>query len=105
MTPRRILAARGGEEPGDRVAAEGRGATRGFSSFEEVALGTLGEDAIAGKAAAVSVSLGEGRVVMLGFRAQHRAQTHGTFKLVFNALMSGPPAHVAMATQEQGGGS
>ncbi|HSM06627.1 MAG TPA: M14 family zinc carboxypeptidase [Longimicrobiales bacterium] len=65
----------------------------------------LGEDAIAGKAAAVSVSLGEGRVVMLGFRAQHRAQTHGTFKLVFNALMSGPPAHEAMATQEQGGGS
>ena len=47
----------------------------------------LGEDTIAEKAAMVSVQHGQGRVVLIGFRAQHRAQTHGTFKLVFNALM------------------
>ncbi|MEJ2542000.1 MAG: peptidase M14 family protein, partial [Gemmatimonadota bacterium] len=65
----------------------------------------LGEENIAGKAAAVSVRHGQGRVVMLGFRAQHRAQTHGTFKLVFNTLVSGPPAHDAVATQDgQGAG-
>ncbi len=47
----------------------------------------LGEEAIANRAAMVSVRHGEGTIVMIGFRAQHRAQTHGTFKLVFNALV------------------
>jgi len=51
----------------------------------------IGEQVIAGKAAMVSVQMGRGRVVMVGFRPQHRAQTHGTFKLVFNALLGGAP--------------
>jgi hypothetical protein len=50
----------------------------------------LGEQVIARKAAAVSVKLGQGKVVLIGFRPQHRDQTHGTFKLVFNALLNGP---------------
>jgi len=47
----------------------------------------LGEQVIAKKAAMVAVEVGKGRVVMIGFQPQHRAQTHGTFKLVFNALV------------------
>ena len=50
----------------------------------------LGEDALVRKAAMVSVEFGQGKVALIGFRAQHRAQTHGAFKLVFNALLSGP---------------
>jgi hypothetical protein len=50
----------------------------------------LGERVIAKKAAAVSVKHGAGKVVLIGFRPQHRGQTHGTFKLVFNALLNGP---------------
>lgn len=38
------------------------------------------------KAAVVEFKLGRGRVVLIGFRAQHRAQPHRTFKLLFNAL-------------------
>jgi hypothetical protein len=52
----------------------------------------LGEQVIAKKAAVVSVKHGDGTVVLIGFRPQHRDQTHGTFKLVFNALLYGQTA-------------
>jgi glutamine amidotransferase-like uncharacterized protein len=52
----------------------------------------LGEQVIAKKAAAVAVRHGAGTVVLIGFRPQHRDQTHGTFKLVFNALLHRRPA-------------
>lgn len=49
----------------------------------------VGEKAILGKPAVVDVSLGKGRVVLFGFGAQNRAQTWGTFKLLFNAILCG----------------
>ncbi|MGQ0767190.1 MAG: M14 family metallopeptidase [Gemmatimonadota bacterium] len=48
-----------------------------------------GAGAIAGKAAAIEAPLGKGRVFMFGFRPQYRGQSHGTFKLIFNALLAG----------------
>jgi hypothetical protein len=56
----------------------------------------LGEEAIARKAAVVSLRHGQGRVVLIGFRAQHRAQTHGTFKFLFNTLVNGPTEPMVM---------
>ena len=47
----------------------------------------VGEEQIAGTAGMISVGYGKGSVVLFGFRPQHRAQTHGTFKLFFNALI------------------
>ena len=47
----------------------------------------VGEDQIARTAGMISAGYGEGSVVLFGFRPQHRAQTHGTFKLFFNALV------------------
>ena len=66
----------------------------------------LGEQVIAKKAAAVAVKYGSGRVVLIGFRPQHRDQTHGTFKLVFNALLSAPAGRrVAHVSSGRRGGS
>jgi hypothetical protein len=59
----------------------------------------LGEQVIAKKAAAVSVKHGAGKVVLIGFRPQHRDQTHGTFKMVFNALFNGPSPAATTTTQ------
>ena len=48
-----------------------------------------GASQIAGKAAAISASVGRGRIVMFGFRPQHRGQSYGTFRMLFNALLTG----------------
>ncbi len=47
----------------------------------------IGEEHITKKAGMVVAKKGEGRVVLIGFRTQNRSQTHGTFKLLFNALL------------------
>jgi hypothetical protein len=49
----------------------------------------LGERTLAGRAAVVDASIDKGRVVLLGFRTQHRGQSHGTFKLLFNSILLG----------------
>jgi hypothetical protein len=51
----------------------------------------LGESKIAGKGALVEAGHGRGRVVLIGFRSQFRAQPYGTFKVLFNALLPARP--------------
>ena len=45
-----------------------------------------GEDKLKDKIALASVSLGKGRIVLFGFRPQHRGQTWGTFPFIWNAI-------------------
>jgi hypothetical protein len=45
-----------------------------------------GGERLENRAAAVSFTYGKGRLIMLGFRPQHRAQTEGTFKMLFNSI-------------------
>jgi hypothetical protein len=45
-----------------------------------------GVDRLEKRAAAVATTFGKGKLVLLGFRPQHRAQTPATFPFVFNAL-------------------
>ena len=46
----------------------------------------LGEEKIRGRIALAEVQVGKGRVVLFGFRPQHRGQTWGTFAFIWNAL-------------------
>jgi hypothetical protein len=45
-----------------------------------------GEEYMSGRAAVVAVETNPGKVVLFGIRPQHRAQTHATLPLLFNAL-------------------
>jgi hypothetical protein len=58
-----------------------------YPNSDVVASGWLkGEELMSGRAAVVSVDMNPGRVVLFGLRPQHRAQTHATFPMLFNAL-------------------
>ncbi len=46
----------------------------------------IGEGKVASTIAMLSAEYGKGKAVLIGFRPQHRAQTHGTYKLLFNSL-------------------
>jgi zinc carboxypeptidase len=48
----------------------------------------IGEKYMNGKSAALDVQLDSGHVVLLGFRPEWRGQPFGTFKVIFNALLS-----------------
>jgi hypothetical protein len=47
----------------------------------------LGEDVLARKAAVVDVTHKKGHIILIGIRCQHRAQSHGTYKFLLNALL------------------
>jgi hypothetical protein len=49
----------------------------------------MGERYLYNKAAVIEASVDKGRVVLLGFRVQHRGQPHATFKLLFNSIYLG----------------
>jgi hypothetical protein len=53
-----------------------------------------GGELIADKPAIVEVQYGDGRIILLGFAVQHRGQPHGTFRLLFNSILSSTMAEM-----------
>jgi len=47
----------------------------------------LGEDNLTRKAAVVDTKYKDGRFILIGIRSQNRAQSHGTYKFLLNALL------------------
>jgi hypothetical protein len=49
--------------------------------------GIYGEELINRKAAVLDTKYKKGHLILIGFLCQHRAQTHGTYKFMLNALL------------------
>jgi len=47
----------------------------------------LGEEVIARRAAVVDTQFKKGHIILIGFRCQFRAQSHGTYKFLLNSLL------------------
>jgi hypothetical protein len=47
----------------------------------------LGKDIISRKPAVVDTTYKKGHIILIGLRCQHRAQSHGTYKFLLNALL------------------
>jgi hypothetical protein len=54
----------------------------------------IGESYLSDRPAVLEFNIGKGKVFVLAFPAQNRAQTNGTFKFLFNAIYYGPATEV-----------
>jgi hypothetical protein len=76
------------EPTGDRVRVIAR-----YANENLLRSGWLrGEERLKNKIALAEVTIGKGRIVLFGFRPQHRGQTWGTFPFIWNAINLGATA-------------
>ncbi|MEW6747217.1 MAG: M14 family metallopeptidase [Planctomycetota bacterium] len=80
---------KGEEKPEEKVAEEAPPAVVAtYPKLNPLMSGWIENDSfLHGKAALVQATYAEGTAVLIGFPCQFRAQTHGTFKVLFNAIL------------------
>jgi hypothetical protein len=84
-----VFSIRGGKDPAVRPIAT-------FDTETPLKSGwAWGQNYLKGGIAAAEVTLGKGRVYLYGPEILHRAQPHGTFKLLFNALLESSAVRTA----------
>ncbi len=69
-------------------AGEGRAVVR-YPAHPLLSGWITGESHLVGRSALVDVPYGKGRVILIGFPAQYRSQSHGSFRYLFNAVFYG----------------
>ena len=69
----------------DISSADGGDVIRGLKG-DDALDGGSGDDWLRGRTAICEVGYGQGQMVLLGVRVQHRGQPHGTFKFLFNSI-------------------
>jgi len=88
-----------GEEAGSARVPQGVRVLARYADADLLMSGWInGPSRIAGKAAALDVSVGRGRVVLTGFGVQFRGQPHGTFKFLFNPVLESAVDGAAAST-------
>jgi Zinc carboxypeptidase len=93
--------------PAFHVAGEAKSVASYTSDNPLLSGWILGGPKLNGNSAIVEEPVGEGRLILFGFRPQYRAQSEGTYKLLFNALLysSSKPATLnGSATAQKDGG-
>ncbi|MEE8128880.1 MAG: M14 metallopeptidase family protein [Vicinamibacterales bacterium] len=86
-----MVVSNGGFRPSQRL---GGSSVRTIVRYPEAPLlrsgWIVGDERLRGAGAVLEAPSGKGRVILHTFRVQHRGQTWGTFKLLFNSIFYGP---------------
>jgi len=75
------------------VAHEGRSVVK-YPTETLLSGWSTGDEHLIDKAAIVDVPYGEGKIILIGFPATYRGQSHGTFRYLFNAIYYGPAKQI-----------
>ena len=89
------------EAPAPSAAPAGVNVVASYPAKDVLMSGWLmGERYLYNKASVIEAAVDKGHVVLLGFRVQHRAQPHATFKMLFNSIYMGASEKASLGQRQ-----